>query len=119
MLKPKLRTKEIIKRNLDGKKDKYQTPKAKHPKTPQNIINRDIHANHCEGQNSAMRRRNFAFRRRTNTYARCKNALQRTLDSYWIFHNFIKKKFLQKRYQQLVLALLKMVLVGQRFSGLK
>jgi hypothetical protein len=82
--------------NTSSKREKYQTPKSEHPETKQDIINSEIHANHCEGQNAAIRRRNSAFRRRTNTYAKCKDALQRTLDTYWVFHNFIKKHFSTK-----------------------
>ncbi len=78
------------------KRAKYQTPKPEHPETKKNLNNDQIHANHCEGQNSATRRRNSAFRRRTNTYAKCKEGLQRTLDTYWVFHNFIKKHFSTK-----------------------
>lgn len=95
-VKARVKNKGNNKNKSGSKKDKYQTPKAEHPETTQNIINSDIHANHCEGQNSAIRRRNSAFRRRTNTYAKCKSALQRTLDSYWVFHNFIKKHFSTK-----------------------
>ena len=38
-----------------------------------------------------MRRRNSAFRRRTNTYAKTVPGLQRTLDVYWVIHNFVRK----------------------------
>ncbi len=78
------------------KRPKYQTPKAEHPETKQLLESSDIHANHVEAQNAAMRRRNSAYRRKTNTYAKNKNGLQRTLDTYWIFHNFIKKHYTTK-----------------------
>lgn len=78
------------------KREKYQTPHPEHPDTKQNLNKEEIHANHCEGQNAATRRRNSTFRRRTNTYAKCKEGLQRTLDTYWVFHNFIKKHFSTK-----------------------
>jgi transposase-like protein len=78
------------------KRPKYQTPKSEHPETKQDVQDCEIHANHCEGQNAATRRRNSAYRRSTNTYAKCKEGLQRTLDTYWVFHNFIKKHFSTK-----------------------
>jgi len=63
---------------------------SEHPSTKQDIKNSDIHANHCEGQNSAVRRKNSAFRRKTNTYAKKSKRLQITLDNYWVVHNFIR-----------------------------
>ena len=77
---------------LGPKKEKYQTPKPEYPSTKEKITNSDIHANHVEGQNAAIRRKNSAFRRKTNTYAKEKPALQRTLDLYWVVHNFIRKR---------------------------
>lgn len=78
------------------KRPKYQAPINEHPDTPQDIDDKDIHANHLEAFNSALRRRLSCFRRRTNTYAKSKLALQRRLDLYWIFHNFIKVHFTTK-----------------------
>ena len=54
----------------------------------QNLDSSDIHANHVEAQNAALRRR-------TNTYdkapcAKCKAGLQRTLDVHQITHNFVR-----------------------------
>ncbi len=51
----------------------------------------DIHANHIEAQNATLRRRNSAFRRRTNTYAKCREGLQRTLNAHQIIHNFVRR----------------------------
>ena len=65
--------------------------------TCQDVINSDIHANHLEGQNAATRRRLSAYRRKTNTYAKSTDGLQRVLDGYWVFHNFIKKHFTTKQ----------------------
>ncbi len=73
------------------KRPKYQAPKREHPETDQTLQSSDIHANHLEAQNAALRRRNSAFRRRTNTYAKDKEALQRTLDVHQIIHNFVRK----------------------------
>ncbi len=78
------------------KRQKYQTPQPEHPETAQNIINSDIHANHCEAFNSSLRRRNSTYRRRTNTYAKNENGLQRTLDVFWVIHNFIRTHFTTK-----------------------
>ncbi len=72
------------------KRKKYQAPKEEHPDTNQDIENSEIHANHVEALNASIRRRNSAFRRRTNTYAKTKKGLQRTLDLHFIFHNFIR-----------------------------
>ena len=73
------------------KRPKYQTPKREHPNTDQALDSSNIHANHMEAQNAALRRRNSAFRRRTNTYAKNKKALQRTLDVHQIIHNFVRQ----------------------------
>lgn len=73
------------------KRPKYQATQNEHPDTSQDINNADIHANHQEGQNAAIRRRNSAFRRRANTYAKTIKGLQRTLDLHAIVHNFVRK----------------------------
>ncbi len=80
-----------------GKKEKYETPQREHPDTSQNISNHEIHANHVEAFNASIRRRNSAFRRKTNTYSKNKSALQRTLDILWIAHNFIRVHFTTKK----------------------
>ncbi|MDQ6953835.1 MAG: IS1 family transposase [Mariprofundaceae bacterium] len=68
------------------KRPKYEAPKREHPDTSQTLNSSDIHANHVEAQNGSLRRRNSAFIRRTNTYAKNKEALQRTLDVHQIIH---------------------------------
>jgi len=78
------------------KKPKYQAPIPEHPDTVQNIKNSDIHANHTEGFNSSLRRKNSAFRRKTNTYAKSDDMLQRTLDLHWVIHNFVRPHFTTK-----------------------
>jgi len=75
------------------KRPKYQVPCSEHPETEQNIGDKDIHANHCEAFNSSLRRRNSTFRRKSNTYAKNTNDLQRTLDMYWVVHNFMRTHF--------------------------
>jgi hypothetical protein len=78
------------------KRPKYQAPCPEHPETDQNINNNDIHANHCEATFSSVRRKNSTFRRKSNTYAKRNNGLQRTLDVYWIVHNFLRVHFTTK-----------------------
>lgn len=89
------------------KREKYQTPKPEHPDTQQNIKNTDIHANHKEAQNAAYRRKNSAYRRKTNTYAKCKKGLQRTLDLYWVIHNFVRKHFTTREVPAIKIGILK------------
>lgn len=74
----------------EHRRPKYEAPQREHPDTEQTLDDRDTHANHVEAQNAALRRRNSAFRRRTNTYAKCKEGLQRTLDVHQIIHNFVR-----------------------------
>ena len=57
---------------------------------------KEIHANHLEAFNASMRRRNATFRRKTNTYAKSKESLQRTLDVFWLVHNFVRVHFTTK-----------------------
>jgi hypothetical protein len=66
------------------KRRKYQAPVPEHPETDHEIPEKAIHANHLEAFNTSMRRRNSTFRRRTNTYAKSRKNLQRTLDVYWL-----------------------------------
>jgi transposase-like protein len=72
------------------KRPKYETPQKEHPDTIDNLEDKDIHANHVEAQNAALRRKNSAFRRRTNTYAKSIEGLQRTLNVHQIIHNFVR-----------------------------
>lgn len=78
------------------KRPKYEAPKPEHPDTKKHLKNADIHANHVEAQNAATRRKNSAYRRRCNTYAKCTEALQRTLDVYWVVHNFVRAHYTTK-----------------------
>jgi hypothetical protein len=66
------------------KRPKYQAPQPEHPQTTQNLEDQDIHANHLEAFNSALRRRLACYRRKTNTYAKDQLALQQRLDAYWV-----------------------------------
>jgi len=89
----KVRVKNKGSQNTDpeNKRPKYEAPWREHPETEQDLEDRQIHANHVEAQNAALRRRNSAFRRRTNTYAKCREGLQRTLDVHQIIHNFVRE----------------------------
>jgi len=88
------------------KRPKYQAPKPEHPDTHQNIDNKDIHANHLEAFNSALRRRMACFRRKTNTYAKLKSALQTRLDAHWVLHNFIRPHFTTRQVPAVALGIL-------------
>ena len=51
----------------NNKRAKYQASKNEHPETKQNISNQDIHANHLEAFNSALRRKLSCYIIKTNT----------------------------------------------------
>jgi transposase-like protein len=72
---------------------KYQAPVPEHPETDRPIEDHQIHANPVEAFNASMRRRNSAFRRKTNTYAKSRKHLQRTLNVFWVVHNFVRVHF--------------------------
>lgn len=92
----KVKNKGSQKHKKGPKRKKYQTPKPEHPETQKSLSDSDVHANHVEAQNAVMRRKNSTYRRRTNTYAKNKTALQRTLDLYWVVHNFIRIHYTTK-----------------------
>jgi hypothetical protein len=50
----------------------------------------EVHANHNEAHNAALRRRCSAYRRRQNLYAKTQDGLQRALDVQRILHNWVK-----------------------------
>lgn len=50
----------------------------------------DVHANHNEAQNSSLRRRASAYRRRQNLYAKNLCGLQRVLDVQRLVHNWVR-----------------------------
>lgn len=88
------------------KRPKYQAPWPEHPQTPQNLPEREIHANHLEAFNSALRRRLACYRRRTNTYAKAQPKLQCRLDVYWILHAFVRRHFTTKQVPAVALGIL-------------
>ncbi|EDN66592.1 conserved hypothetical protein [Beggiatoa sp. PS] len=89
------------------KRPKYQAPQSEHPNTIQNIEDKDIHANHAEALNASKRRRSSAYRRKTNTYAKDQNYLQRTLNVYWLVHNFIRFHWTTKTIPAVSLGIVK------------
>jgi transposase-like protein/IS1 family transposase len=84
------------KRRTGRPRPKYQAPVQEHPGTLHSVEEREIHANHVEAFNASLRRRNSAFRRKTNTYSKTREDLQRTLDVFWVVHNFIRVHFTTK-----------------------
>lgn len=50
----------------------------------------EVHANHNEAQNSALRRHCSAYRRRQNLYAKRLEGLQRVLDVQRLVHNWVR-----------------------------
>ena len=84
------------KKRTGSQRQKYQAPVPEHPETGHEIAEQEIHANHLEAFNASMRRRNSTFRRKTNTYAKSKDNLQRTLDVFWLIHNFVRIHFTTK-----------------------
>ena len=50
----------------------------------------EVHANHNEAQNTALRRRASAYRRRQNLYAKRVEGLQRVLDIQRLVHNWVR-----------------------------
>lgn len=86
---------------------KYQAPVPEHPDTTHEVEPKEIHANHLEAFNASVRRRNATFRRKTNTYAKSRQDLQRTLDVFWLIHNFTRVHFTTKVVPAVKLGILK------------
>ena len=55
---------------------------------------------------SSIRRSLSAFRRRTNNYAKSVSGLQRVLDIFWMFHNFIRCHFTTRKVPAVALGIL-------------
>ena len=96
------------------KRPKYQAPIKEHRQTHQQLNQSEIHANHVEANNAAMRRRNSAFRRCTNTYSKTVAGLQRTLDVHWVIHNFVRKHFTTAQVPAVAMGILPAALSLQR-----
>lgn len=91
-----IKNKGSQKKKKGRKRPKYQQPWEKHPKTPGEIRENDIHANHLEAQNASIRRKCSPCRRKTNTYSKTTKGLQRVLDIQHIIHNFIRSHYTTK-----------------------
>ncbi len=63
--------------------------KIEHPFTALSPVC-EVHANHNEAQNSALRRRASAYRRRQNLYAKRVEGLQRVLAVQRLIHNWVR-----------------------------
>ena len=63
--------------------------KSEHPFTAISPTH-EVHANHNEAQNSALRRRASAYRRRQNLYAKRVEGLQRALNVQRLIHNWVR-----------------------------
>ncbi|UXE60885.1 MAG: hypothetical protein KA717_36485 [Woronichinia naegeliana WA131] len=83
-----------------------ETPKPEHPETTEKPEEKDVHANHVEAFNSAIRRYLAAFRRRTNTYAKSVVGLQRVLDIFWMVHNFVRSHFTTREVPAVALGII-------------
>ncbi len=102
----RLKNKGAQSRQRGRKRAKYEAPHLEHPHTCQDIANADIHADHVEAFNASTRRRHSAYRRKTNTYAKKKTGLQRTLDILWVVHNFIRAHFTTRQVPAVALGIL-------------
>ena len=105
-MKVRVKNKGAQKHKKGRKRPKYQAPIREHPQTTQNLLNQNIHANHLEAFNSAIRRLLACYRRRTNTYAKHEKALQRRLDGYWVLHNFVRPHFTTHKVPAVALGIL-------------
>ena len=63
--------------------------KAEHPWTAISPEH-EVHANHCEAHNAALRRRCSAFRRRQNLYAKTLEGLERVVTVHRLLHNWMR-----------------------------
>ena len=105
-VKVRVKNKGSQKSKPGRKRDKYQAPQPEHPDTTQDIDNSDIHANHVEAFNAALRRMCAAFRRKTNTYAKKRKRLQERLNVIWILHNFVRIHYTTKEVPAVSLGLI-------------
>jgi len=71
------------------RRGRIERPGQLHPETKP-LADKEIHANHCEAHNAAMRRRISAYRRRTNTYAKEQVHLDRAIAVQRLIHNWAR-----------------------------
>ena len=81
-----------------------------HPEISNDISDSDTHANHVEANNSAMRQKCSLFRRKTNTYAKSKDNLQRIFNVYGVIHNYVRTHFTTKEVPAVRLGIIEKVL---------
>ena len=67
----------------------------------------------------AIRRSLSAFRRRTNTYAKSVSGLQRVLNIFWMFHNFIRCHFTTRQVPAVALGILQKGLTWEELLQLR
>jgi len=72
----------------------------------QDLEEPEIHANHLEAQNAATKIRNSTFRKKTNTYAKTVEGLQRTLDVHRIIHNYVRPHWTTREFPTVTLGIL-------------
>jgi len=89
----RLKNKSSKRRDSQGELKKVEMPQQEHPETTYSPDESEVHANHVEAFNSALRRYLSAFHRRMNTYAKGISGLQRVLDIFWMVHNFVRPHF--------------------------
>lgn len=118
-LSVRLKNKSSKRRDSDGKLKKVETPQVEHPETTELPQEQDVHANHVEAFNSSIRRSLAAFRRRTNTYAKSVSGLQRILDIFWMFHNFIRCHFTTRQVPAVALGILQKGLTWEELLQLR
>ncbi len=105
-VKVRVKNKGAQKHKKGRKRPKYQAPQREHLDTDQNLKESEIHANHLEAQNAAIRRKNSTFRRKTNTYAKTVKGLQRTLDVHQIIHNYVHPHWTTREVPAVALGIL-------------
>ncbi len=89
---PRLQTTESLARRVGGSDENQRVSRAVKIEHPFTAISAacEGHANHNEAQNSALRRRASADRRRQNLYAKRVEGLQRVLDVQRLVHNWVR-----------------------------
>jgi hypothetical protein len=70
-------------------KRRVEWVKVEHPFTAISPLS-EVHANHNEAQNAALRRRCSAYRRQQNLYAKKRSGLQQALDVQRLIHNWVR-----------------------------
>ena len=114
-----LKNKSSKRRDSEGKLKKVETPQPEHPETNFSLQETEVHANHLEAFNSALRRYLSAFRRRTNTYAKSTFGLQRVLDIFWMVHNFVRPHFTTRTVPAVAIGILEKGLTWEELLQLR